>query len=438
MSTADKSGEASMDEILASIRKIIADDPVENSSTEPPRPVFPRLDSVDLRPRPSVNTGDGRPLPPADRFAGTLRPQPPMLSSGSKTEPPVTSAFNFGLDDLLDETPVKIAVAKPVSGPPAVPKLPISEVRSVAPGPNIGAANEAPKVNSTASVKAEASPAEAAAASTAPEFKPDFKPAFDPATPAAPPAVTETADAGAANDPWGAWRSLRLNAQAEPARPPDPAPVTPRIENAPPKRGFYPPAGPTLKPGPTPSFSNVFPRTAGTVAPGQTPAAPVAPPLAEAAIKPSANGIDQAALNKSVEVISSAAKTDGSIKLNGSVPKPVESKPVDSVSAAKVERPVDSVTDTGAKTITAAANQALDHLAAGLAAATLAPAPSASSSSSQTSAQSVQPVAGQPGGPLESIVADMLRPMLEKWIEANMPRILQKALTEPGKTDGQH
>jgi len=33
---------------------------------------------------------------------------------------------------------------------------------------------------------------------------------------------------------------------------------------------------------------------------------------------------------------------------------------------------------------------------------------------------------------LEDMVADMLRPMLEKWVEANMPRLMEKALRGDG------
>ena len=37
-----------------------------------------------------------------------------------------------------------------------------------------------------------------------------------------------------------------------------------------------------------------------------------------------------------------------------------------------------------------------------------------------------QPAA--PGRSFEEVVAEMLRPMLEKWIDANMPRIVERAL----------
>jgi cell pole-organizing protein PopZ len=44
------------------------------------------------------------------------------------------------------------------------------------------------------------------------------------------------------------------------------------------------------------------------------------------------------------------------------------------------------------------------------------------------SAPAPAPAAAAPARTLEDAVTDMLRPMLEKWVEANMPRLMEKAL----------
>jgi cell pole-organizing protein PopZ len=78
-----------------------------------------------------------------------------------------------------------------------------------------------------------------------------------------------------------------------------------------------------------------------------------------------------------------------------------------------------------------AAVSALDALAAGLAASNVSatavpPGPLAESTA-----------AGQPVRTLEDAIADMIKPMLQKWISDNMPRIIEKALRvevgQPGK-----
>jgi cell pole-organizing protein PopZ len=71
---------------------------------------------------------------------------------------------------------------------------------------------------------------------------------------------------------------------------------------------------------------------------------------------------------------------------------------------------------------TIAASTALNALAQGLAASTAVPALE----------ESVAAPVNQPVTPavrtLEDTVADLLRPMLRQWLDANMPRIVEKAL----------
>ena len=78
--------------------------------------------------------------------------------------------------------------------------------------------------------------------------------------------------------------------------------------------------------------------------------------------------------------------------------------------------------DNGDTATTIAASTALNALAQGLAASTAVPALE----------ESVAAPVNQPVTPavrtLEDTVADLLRPMLRQWLDANMPRIVEKAL----------
>jgi hypothetical protein len=85
----------------------------------------------------------------------------------------------------------------------------------------------------------------------------------------------------------------------------------------------------------------------------------------------------------------------------------------------------------------AASARALDDLVAGLnSAAPPAPAPVATRAQPATvpaapaasSAVEIPAATSAPPRTLEDVVADMLRPLLEKWIDENMPRIVERAL----------
>lgn len=102
----------------------------------------------------------------------------------------------------------------------------------------------------------------------------------------------------------------------------------------------------------------------------------------------------------------------------------------------------------------AASASALDALAAGFAASNAQVTPTATQPA--TAAPPVQtvgsvdavtqtgpaqlgaaPAAGQPPRTLEDMVADMVKPMLQKWLTDNMPRIIEKALrSEAGQPGG--
>ena len=63
------------------------------------------------------------------------------------------------------------------------------------------------------------------------------------------------------------------------------------------------------------------------------------------------------------------------------------------------------------------------------AAAPVSPAPvSPALAAAPVAVQSASDASAAPGRTLEDVVADMLRPMLQKWVAENMPRIMEKAL----------
>lgn len=114
---------------------------------------------------------------------------------------------------------------------------------------------------------------------------------------------------------------------------------------------------------------------------------------------------------------------------------------VEAAAAAVAALPVDSA-PLEAEQAAAAARSALGVLAAGLAEASMptSSAPAASMIASHDgpkgglikAAENVTPPASngaQPARTLEDAVADMLRPMLREWLDTNMPRIVEKAIS---------
>lgn len=96
-------------------------------------------------------------------------------------------------------------------------------------------------------------------------------------------------------------------------------------------------------------------------------------------------------------------------------PKPV-AQPAPAAARSKVAAPL-------APAQVAASASALDALAAGLAASNASAGPTGAQPDGGAVAGSVQPVRT-----LEDAVADMIKPMLQKWLTDNMPRIIEKAL----------
>lgn len=351
MSRADGAPEASIEEILASIRKNFTDDVPAGAASSPAQP----------------RTGDPRAAGlPSFRSATDVST---AAQDASLPKPPrsLAAAIDDDLDDLIDKTtaPSPDPKTAAVSATPAL--SPVEAAREkwahlLNPG---GAANGAKSLD-TPALKIE--PAPAPSATTVPSPAPS------------PPAAT------------GLF--------------------------APRKGGFYPPS--------------------------ETRPEPVLPlPAAEPA--PAAETL----VAKALEQTASTAPRPGFIPFvaapvsvtAASAPDPAPAPPP----TASVPEPVSREVRSGgeprdvppAPDLPTASARALDDLVAGLNNVTqpVAPPPPVTAR-----AQSAPPVPSPPvvsdapaatqtsGRTLEDVVADMLRPLLEKWIDENMPRIVERAL----------
>jgi cell pole-organizing protein PopZ len=488
MNRPDKAGEQSMEEILASIRQIIADEP----SDERPEPIEANP-LVPSKPSSVAASPDAR-APLLDRLNGVLRSGslPPTSPFGSKR----LSSFDQDLADMFDEdegADTSLAVPKPA-------EIRVPEVSSPAGAKPSSGEDGTDKPMSNG-----------AAAASPPVASPAFVPPL----------------------PFGSVDST----------PATEAPPPPRNFGFPPlrKQGFYPPQGatPTLppipqaEPSPLETGSSAMPGESpedalkrlsalGSVVPGEIASAPGAPastaPLfgspAFSALKaetprapeaaPSSSVFDaptsfgggfpklgaeappSASLGAPVEAPSLGLKAEvadvvaeaveevlaepaAAAAVPAAEPQPIEAEPVDPAPVppaaagrftdrfaslgSGVTPPSPSVVEPaprfGAPAPDVAAAQALDALAQGLAASAaashfsgVAPAQSAipltpvvepvtpiiEPHNALTPASSAPPAGPAPARTLEDAVADMLRPMLQQWVADNMPRIIEKAL----------
>lgn len=376
-----------MDEILASIRKIIADEPGQA------RPPFDRraanpLIEPETRAKGTAQADppdDGRPLPPTDRFGDSLR-----LGAG-----PAAKGFDDDLEDLLEGPSPATATASPSRPSPLPGNSAFSTATPVAP------------------------------ASTSSNFDAPAKDA---------PASTMTAIAAALGGSE-ATKSERGNGDTANAKPP-------RVTGAPDFSAIFPSAS-TVSAA-KPAAKSTDPEPTGPVVVPVTPAE--ATHQAAAIAKgpgSSATGSQGAGSPPARHDASSGASLPSSA---ASFPfDPVEQAPVSSGSPDPVAQGATPRTAANAGSVLqsldresqAAAASALGALAAGLAASSAANEAVRSAPVASSAAPSMQaaPSATAPGAApltpqrtLEDIVTDMVRPMLEKWIAENMPRIMEKAL----------
>lgn len=382
------SPEASIEEILASIRKTFTDEPEAQGS------------------KPAESQTEARPfgMPPfrsateTTSFSGsTPLPTPPRSRA---------AAIDDDLDDLIDKsshikttsTLSEPVVPQPSVSPPAVTVSPVEAAREKWANllnPHSVSNSSAAK---TAEIKSESAPqpsAPAPAPAPAPSsglfaprkggFYPPQDTRPDPILPvpaaAPPPASTPAENTSSAASSFG----------------------TPAVSVAQP-----PPASAAPRPGFIP-----FPQPKSTVTIAPEPASGPAPAkMSGAAMAASAPATAASAVPPSsappadMPAASARALDDLVAELNS-----VTQGPAESAAPAPVNL-----------------SEPLVHTPAAIAPSELPPlAHSAASMSATASATEAAPPASASRS-FEDVVADMLRPLLEKWIDENMPRIVERAL----------
>jgi cell pole-organizing protein PopZ len=391
MNRPDQAGEPSMEEILASIRQIVRDEPsADKSASEiPANPLVPRAAAS----RNGSAASHAVPTPPTlDRLSGVLKngPLPPTGPLGSKRPLP----FDQDLADMLDEPASQDAAA-------------------MAPKPDIRVAPEFLFPSAKAADKGEPAPK---AAGKPLNGASDLPPQLQPASPAEIPPL-----------PFGSG----VDTSMPPRNTSFPSLKT---------KGFFPsqpPAAPVrplgMDIGPAPSAAAAI---AALAAEPSVPQA-FATPAAEASPRPLSTG---SPLN-GAGVFSGAppqSPFESSRGFHSSATTPIEPTPVVVETVEPVREPhrfPGAGAHSTATDPSIAAAQALDALAQGLAASA-----AASGSTPPTPLRLADPAEqllrsaltlqahGAPARTLEDAVADMLRPMLQQWVADNMPRIIERAL----------
>jgi cell pole-organizing protein PopZ len=457
MNRPDKAGEPSMEEILASIRQIIADDPLpeRGAIAVEPNPLVPQSASQNRKNEKSDATpaSDVR-APLVDRLSDVLKngQLPPTSPLGSKRP----LSFDQDLADMFDDPADGEGASVPTPKPDM--RLPLELSSSVSkPVPAAGAASAQP----VASVLPKADALTNGAANSGAD------------------ALSSQSDAMSLPPmPFGSAGPR----PAEPAAPP------PRSFGFPPlrKQSFYPPQPKTPE---LPPISSEAPpvKTAvpaedadggleqalerlsglGAVVPGQASSGVTG---AEAAPSKSLSDADAGPGGSGFAPSTDAPDAKLESQATAAAPAPAFTSPAQPDKVSTVAPGFSSGSRSSPADLEAAfapspdrsgiAAQALDALAQGLAASAAASAVSAASSqpaipltpvvdgpqAGSAAASHNLPATTQAaaaGRTLEDAVADMLRPMLQQWVADNMPRIIEKALrvevartVKPGPSSG--
>jgi cell pole-organizing protein PopZ len=389
--SSDKTAEPSMDEILSSIRKIITED-----STSRPSPT---ASAVPLPPAMKADFGSPSSLPPP--------PRPPVL------KPPA-------VDDVLDELSkdVKAMRATLPSAPPLPPAAP---PLSKPPLPGNSDANvplwQSPRASEPSSAVPPGSAAERAAS------RPAFGMRDADAEIKAPP-VLEKRSAG----DLGGIVPSRMDASPSAA---------PKADLLPHERVADPEFGRVAKP--------------------ETTGAGATPPLAGRT--PPTLGAATGQMNGNHFSASSASATQPEAPRSSPIASDAPAKPINATPTATTTTPGTAAAAASSSALPPASN-ASDALASpgkavdtgpakSASPATLAPTPNASVTApkppaAETPAARPSPPtngapaqarpAASPGSTspasrtMEETVVELLRPMLRQWLDANMPRIVEKSL----------
>ena len=368
-------GEPSMDEILASIRKIIADDGSKDAA--PPAPPAP----AQPRPRPA-GPADG-----ASSLSARLNGSFPAANGANaaagaplRLRASVRSAVDDDLGDILADNPRPFDPA----GDSARRPRPVDFGTVAAGAPALGPAVATP-LKSSAAEPVRAAPVVIAAAPVRSKNEA--------------PAVAATLDGAPAPDA----ASTPPSAAAAPAF--IPSALTPSVNaTLPPSSGPMVLAAMPERPGVT----SPAPSPAPAATPASTPEAP-APAAAKpnddataaavaSAIGALAAGLAAAVRPSSPEIVVSAAE------LAVSVPARAGSTAPSETSTALTSTPFPSMQSTSGSATPAARSVFTEPNAF------------------------VEGVALTPVKTLDDTAAELLRPMLRQWLDSNMPRIVEKAL----------
>lgn len=414
MTTSSNSAEPTMDEILASIRRIVSDEPTFGKPAADRRGVNPLIEpkvAEDATAAPTSPEGAGMwrpinrpPLPQPPAAAPHQSPSPasalpPGMPPLTSVAPPGSASFDADLDDLLDDAPPSLPkqpepALPPFSAAPPRPTPPQDDMRSRWSALRSDLNDEPAPLRAEPSSSPDILP-EPRAAGGLPPSPPPFLPSFG-----APPALPTLSSAPAIAE-----------------TPPSP----PRTS------GFFPPP----------------PRDLPKLEPMSQPAAPAARSLDELIADIKAGPGHAAPATVSAVVAAPAPLPPPSSTLS---PSPAPAEPVAlSVEPPKAETRTEPAVETAvaAPPVTPAVTkeEPIPAVAAAAAPATqAAEAPPAAAPAALKEAPKEaapvepaavpQPAAAADPAPrtLEDVVADMVRPMLEKWIGENMPRIIEKAL----------
>lgn len=482
MNRPDKAAEPSMEEILASIRQIIADEPSGDQAE-------PAIEANPLVPQssPASKPTEAR-LPLADRLNGVLKSGtlPPTSPLGSKRP----LSFDQDLADILDEQePANgSSVVAPKPDIRVAPELSHPMVAKAFVPPSAGGAKSA--TDGTAALPPQLAPpasqippppfGTAERATVAPPrtfgFPPLRKTSFYPPQPKAPaPPTSLQSDlfaSASAPEPKGAdagapYATLAGGGDASKPVVDGLGPAAPGATGA--------SAGASLAPSPLSAGSAAAAEqrhtpdiARGATAHGEGQDAPLSPfapsPASAAPAQTQLGGLSPdrpfGAAPEAFGAVGGApvaATPDATFESRPSAPRGFPDPFAGSARAApgfSGQSPYAMERDTSS----VAAHQALDALAQGLAASA-----AASSASAETVSPAIPltpvieevreedhrgayapstlpaPVASAGSPPvartLEDAVADMLRPMLQQWVADNMPRIIERALrTEVART----
>ncbi len=454
MSQAEKVSEPSMDEILASIRKIIAEEPAGTKSPaagvsipEPKRgPPAPAFHANPVQPQPATTAAPKSPVsagaPPVSSSASVVptpaSPRPTELPRASKED---QNALNHllleeDLADLVDPSPLPAA---PASGAaPALQSRP-------GPAPMSGAVGVPLNGLSTTGLPAAAAAEKPGWRFPRPAPRPDAGLQRPPLVPAAvaeaimptprPPAAT-TPPVDRSDDAASLARSLaaRVAVQAPPPAPQS-APAPSEVSLTAAKEA-------AIKAAARDAASKAAASALDAMAAGRAVAGPAAPVKADVTSAPvvsapvvSAQQVVEAAVPVAethadvgtfdAPVLDAAAK---------SVVEPVIEAPLIAtkpeapreVAVVVADAPVVATKDAGkgpienspaatAEPVVAAASEPAIASGPAIGVAGLASGPSA-------------PAAAPAARTMEDTVAELLRPMLREWLDNNMPRIVEKAM----------